>query len=108
MRRYTVWWHPTAEDDLAVIWMKSRFRKRLTETVLSIEAELTERAESIGSPHRLSQLDLMSIDILLKRFKQLPEDLRIVDLGPCIVEFFVIREEGLVVVARLLPGPTAF
>jgi hypothetical protein len=108
MSRYTVWWHIGAQEDLAAIWIESRFRGRLDRAIKDLEQGLASRPASIGEPHGLSRLDDESVRLVLKRLAQLPEDLRTVDIGSIVVQFFVVESIALVVVVRLTSGEQAF
>ena len=101
MKHFHVWWHIAAEEELASLWIESRFRSRLSEAVSTIEHALQVEPQSKGTPHALARLDDSEINLLMSRINQLPEDLQSLSEGPISVLYFVIDSEKLVVIVRL-------
>jgi hypothetical protein len=50
MTRRTVVWIPSAERELAELWLASSMRDRITMAVDAVDSALSQDAEAVGSP----------------------------------------------------------
>jgi plasmid stabilization system protein ParE len=71
--KYTVLWTPTAEQDLAAIWMDAQDRNAVTSAASSIDALLGEQADTQGES-RYGKVRIMFAPPLGVEFEALEED----------------------------------
>ena len=84
--KYTVLWTPTAEQELAAIWMGAPDRDAVTSAASSIDTLLAENADRQGE----------------SRYG----NLRIMFAPPLVVEFDVLEEDRIVYVLAVWPFDT--
>jgi hypothetical protein len=82
MSRVTVCWHRTAQEDLAELWMSAADPSLIERATNEMDQLLRINPASKGKPYALAILDEETIQLICDRTIQLPEDLRVLRLGP--------------------------
>jgi hypothetical protein len=97
----TVRWHQAVFDDLTEIWLEVSDRAAVTRAVDEIDQILKIGPSGKGRAFALSRLNSAETDAIIQRLGFLPEELRLVSLGPldCL---FLPREDDAMVIVTLL------
>lgn len=74
--KWTVVYQPSANDDLAEIWMNSVDRQAVSDAIDAVEAELARRPLEIGES-RAGNMRLIIQPPLLMFYDVVPDDLRV-------------------------------
>lgn len=87
MLRVTVAWHPGAESDVAELYRSSSERRRFRDAVNEADSLLRVDPGKKGQAWFAGQLPTMTLDVLKDRKGVIPEDIRVMQLGPIAVYF---------------------
>lgn len=101
MRRVTVRWYVSAEQELAVLWLAAPDPGQIERAANEIDQLLSISPASKGNPFALATLDEESIELLQKRATKLPEDLRWLRCGPLEVFFTAHEEDSMAIVLHV-------
>lgn len=77
--KFTVNWHPDAEQELTQIWLGARDRQRITESAEQIDGQLRTNPDQRGESREDDRRILMVAPLAVS-FRVLTDDLRVVVL----------------------------